>query len=71
MSKLSEEPGVVHQIQIEGDVALATEVFRPKRGLSATPTIAVSAIPFVCDAAPGLLRQHDLGLFPPASAAVR
>jgi 4-hydroxy-tetrahydrodipicolinate reductase len=68
-SKLSEEPGVVHQIQIEGDVALSTEVFRPKRGLSATPTIAVNAVPFVCAAAPGILRQHDLALFPPASAA--
>jgi hypothetical protein len=69
-SALSKEAGVVHKIEIEGDVALSEEVFRPKRGLSATPTIAVNAVPFVCGAKPGVIRQHELPLFPPASFGV-
>lgn len=57
-------PGVTHKIMIEGDTPVREELFRPK-GVSATPTIAVNAIPFVCEAPPGVLRQHDVPLFPP------
>lgn len=57
-------PGVTHKIFIEGDAGLSEELFRP-RGVSATPTIAVNAIPFVCDAPSGVLLQQDIPLFPP------
>jgi 4-hydroxy-tetrahydrodipicolinate reductase len=66
-SALGIEPGVVHKIEIEGDVAISEEVFRPKRGISATPTIAVNAAPFVCDTVPGVILQQHLPIFPPAA----
>lgn len=56
--------GVTHKIFVDGDAGLREELFRP-RGISATPTIAVNAIPFVCNARPGVLLQQDIPLFPP------
>jgi 4-hydroxy-tetrahydrodipicolinate reductase len=58
------EPGVTHKIFVDGDTKVREELFRPS-GVSATPTIAVNAIPFVCEAASGVLLQQDLPLFPP------
>jgi 4-hydroxy-tetrahydrodipicolinate reductase len=58
------EPGVTHKIFVDGDTTVREELFRPS-GASATPTIAVNAIPYVCDARPGVLLQQDLPLFPP------
>lgn len=58
------QPGVTHKIFIDGDTSVREELFRPS-GTSATPTIAVNAIPFVCAARPGILLQQDLPLFPP------
>lgn len=58
------QPGVTHKIFIDADTAVREELFRP-RGASATPTIAVNAIPFVCRAKPGVLLQQDLPLYPP------
>lgn len=57
-------PGVTHKIVIDGDTPVREELFRAK-GVSATPTIAVNAIPHVCEAAPGVILQQDLPLFPP------
>jgi 2,4-diaminopentanoate dehydrogenase len=60
------EPGVTHKIFIDGDAGVREELHRPKgSGVSATPVIAVNAIPYVCEAAPGVLLQRDLPLFPP------
>lgn len=58
------QPGVTHKIFVDGDTPVREELFRSK-GISATPTIAVNAIPFVCEARPGVLLQQDLPLFPP------
>lgn len=58
------EPGVTHKIFVDGEAGVREELFRP-RSVSATPVIAVNAIPFVCDAAPGVLLQQDLPLYPP------
>lgn len=58
------EAGVTHKIFVDGDAGLREELFRP-RGISATPTIAVNAIPFVCDAPSGVLLQQDIPLYPP------
>lgn len=56
--------GVTHKIFIDGDAGVKEELFRA-HGVSATPMIAVNAIPFVCDAPAGVLLQQDLPLFPP------
>lgn len=56
--------GVTHKIFVDGDAGVMEELFRPN-GVSATPVIAVNAIPFVCDAPSGILLQRDLPLFPP------
>lgn len=57
-------PAVTHKIFVDGEAGLVEELHRPK-GVSATPVIAVNVIPYVCDAAPGVLTQQDLPLFPP------
>lgn len=65
--------GVTHKIFVEGAPEVSEELHRP-RGASATPTIAVNAIPFVHAAPPGVLTQMDIRLFPPrqfGTAAVK
>lgn len=59
-----DRPAVTHKIFINGDAGLKEELVRAK-GVSATPMIAVNAIPFVCEARPGILTQTDIPLFPP------
>jgi hypothetical protein len=49
-------------IRITGDPSFETEVTRTE-GMSLTPVSAVAAIPWVCDAAPGILDQRDVRLF--------
>ena len=57
-------PGVTHKIIISGEPEVREELHRPL-GVSATPVIAVNAIPFVCAAPSGVVLQQDLGLYPP------
>ena len=61
---LAKGAGVTHKIFVEGAPEVSEELHRP-RGTSATPTIAVNAIPFVKAAPPGVLTQMDIPLFPP------
>lgn len=61
---LAEGPGVTHKIFINGAPSVREELHRP-RGTSATPSIAVNAIPVVCGAPAGILTQANLPLFPP------
>jgi len=54
-------------IRITGDPGAEIEIVRPSEGfgrMSSTPTSAVAAIPWVCDAQPGILTQADVPLFP-------
>jgi len=51
-------------IRITGDPNLEMEIVRESRSRSLTPVSAVTAIPWVCDARPGILTQVDVPLFP-------
>ncbi|WP_457539931.1 hypothetical protein [Williamsia sp. R60] len=64
------KPGVTQQIKITGNPVLENELFRVGGGLSTTPLSAVAAIPYVCDAAPGIRLQHEVPLFPPRNIRV-
>jgi len=60
-------------IRIGGDPGADIEITRNSevgRGMSTTPTSAVSAIPWVCDARPGILTQADVPLFPARNLSV-
>ena len=60
-------------IRITGDPGADIEITRNSevgRGMSTTPTSAVAAIPWVCDAPPGILKQADVPLFPARNLSV-
>ncbi|MDB5446460.1 MAG: hypothetical protein JWQ97_1777, partial [Phenylobacterium sp.] len=50
-------------IRVAGDPNLDVEITR-SQGMNLTPVSAVSAIPWVCAARPGILTQADVPLFP-------
>jgi 4-hydroxy-tetrahydrodipicolinate reductase len=56
-------------LRVTGDPSVATEIVRTE-GMSLTPVSAVSAIPWVCDAPPGILTQADVPLFPARNLSV-
>jgi hypothetical protein len=62
--------GVTLRIRIMGDPNLENELYRAGGGLRTTPLAAVAAIPFVCDAPPGIRVQHEVTLFPPRNVRV-
>jgi hypothetical protein len=62
--------GVTQQIKITGNPIMENELFRVGGGLSTTPLSAVTAIPYVCDAPPGIRVQHEVPLFPPRNVRV-
>jgi 4-hydroxy-tetrahydrodipicolinate reductase len=56
-------------IRISGDPSVEIEITRTE-GMNLTPVSAVAAIPWVCDAPPGLLTQADVPLFPARNLSV-
>lgn len=58
------ESGGVQKVVVSGDPSYESEL-RRRGGASLTPLAAVSAIPFVCDAPPGVVVQPDLPAIPP------
>jgi hypothetical protein len=56
--------GGTQKIVVTGDPSYENELHR-SRGRSLTPLAAVNAIPFVCQAPPGVVLQHDLPAIPP------
>jgi len=51
--------GGIQKIMVTGDPSYDDELHR-SGGRSFTPLAAINAIPFVCDAPPGVVLQHDL-----------
>lgn len=52
-------PGVTQQISIIGEPNIREEMFR-FGGPSATPIIAINAVPWLCEARPGILTQPEV-----------
>ncbi len=62
--------GVTFKIRIVGNPNYEDEMHQPG-GTALTPMAAVNAIPFVCDAAPGILCQQDISLYPPRNLGIK
>jgi 2,4-diaminopentanoate dehydrogenase len=58
-------PGVTLRINIAGNPNIENQWFRVGADLRTTPLSAIAAIPFVCDAPPGIRVQHEVPFFPP------
>lgn len=56
-------------LRITGDPSVDVEITRT-HGMNLTPVSAVAAIPWVCDAPPGILTQADVPLFPARNLSV-
>jgi hypothetical protein len=62
--------GITYKIKVSGDPDYECETHRPAGSASQTPILAVNAVPFVCDAEPGIIEQTQIPLFPPRNLSV-